>query len=383
MPPGIGEYGVVKVRKSDPDGGLNMRAEPSADASVVLVIPPNGTGLVPIGSDPVTVDGATWLEVGFGSVTGWVSAEFVTPLPSFDEISCGDPASDYALSPGAVPAVPAPVDPMADHVFAMHHIAGPDCQRTIITFGRDFSFDDDFDLALQPSAGVPPDIALASDLGEVRVRLPEAIIASASTATELFRRDNGAADVLFVRPARSSTFGVRAFWDGNRGVRYFYLEHPGRLVIETIEAPTGAGFALGPLFGDEEFPLTMLARSINWEASGPDPEPPITVSGFARPFEATLSIRLRTAPASGAPPGTGTPVNADWFGSRFADPCGSGYAVNTNGWLEAWGEFEFTIQALAPGTYELFIGDFVGELGDEAVGVYHVFTVGGSTSASC
>jgi hypothetical protein len=196
MPSGIGEYGVAKERKNDPDGGLNMRAEPSAGAPVVLVIPPNGTGLV---------------------------------------LTDSDPASDYTLSPGAVPVVPALVDPTADHVFAMHHIASLDCQRTIITFGRDFSFDDDFDLALQPSDGVPPNIALSTDLAEVRVRLPEVIIAGASTASELLRRDNGAADVLFVRSDNSSTFGVRAFWDGNRGVRYFYLERPGRLVIETIE----------------------------------------------------------------------------------------------------------------------------------------------------
>ena len=383
MPPGVGEYGVARVRKGDPDGGLNMRAEPSANAEVVLVIPPNRTGLVATGSDPVIVDDATWIELSVGSSSGWVNSTFVTPLPSFEEISCSDPTSDYSLSPGAVPPVPAPVDPDADHVFAMHHIVGPDCERTIITFGRDFGYDDNFNEVLDPSAGVPPDIALAIDLAVIRVRLPESVIAGASTATELYRSDNGSVDVLFVRPAVRSTFGIRALWDRNRGVRYFYLENPGRLVIETIDAPTGPGLALGPLFGDEEFPFTMISRSVNWDTTGADPVPPITVSGFGRPFEATASIRLRTAPASGAPPGTGTPVTAEWSGSSFAAPCGSSYAVMTNGWLEAWGAYEFTIRALASGTYELFVGDFVGLEGDDAVGVYHVFTVGGSTSASC
>ncbi len=226
MPPGVGEYGVARVRKGDPDGGLNMRAEPSANAEVVLVIPPNRTGLVATGSDPVIVDDATWIELSVGSSSGWVNSTFVTPLPSFEEISCGDPTSDYSLSPGAVPPVPAPVDPDADHVFAMHHIVGPDCERTIITFGRDFGYDDNFNEVLDPSAGVPPDIALAIDLAVIRVRLPESVIAGASTATELYRSDNGSVDVLFVRPAVRSTFGIRALWDRNRGVRYFYLEKP-------------------------------------------------------------------------------------------------------------------------------------------------------------
>ena len=382
LPPGTGEYGVVKVQRSDPDGGLNMRAEPTAAAPVLLVIPPNATGLIPADNDRITADGTTWIELTLDGTSGWVNSNFVTPLPSFDEISCGDPATDYELSPGAVPIVPAPVDLDADHIFGLHHLHGPQCERTEITSGREFSFDADFDGLLEPANGVPADIALANDLATLRVALPGAVIAAASTATQTYRSDNGAADLFFVRPSGASRFGILAFWDRNRGVRYFFLEHPGRLVIDTIDAPTGTALALGPLLSDAPFALTFVSRSINWDANGADPEPPLTVTGYARPFEATTTIRLRTAPPTGDPPGSGAPVNADWSGSTFAGSCGSTYAVMTSDWLEAWGEFAFTIRALSAGAYELFVGDDSADDGEE-VGVYHVFTVGGGTSASC
>lgn len=382
LPEGVGEYGVVKVHRSDPDGGLNMRTEPSAEAPVAKLIPPNATGLVPTDSDGVTVDGATWIEVAFDGTMGWVNANFVTPLPSFDEISCGDPASDYSFAAGAVPPVPAPGDPDADHIFGLHHIDGPQCERTVITFGREFSFDADFDALLQPADGVPGGIALAIDLATIRVALSDAVIAAASTATQTYRSDNGAADLFFVRPSGASRFGILALWDRNRGVRYFFLENPGRLVIDTVDAPTDASLALGPLLSGDPFALTFVTRAVNVDTAGPAPEPPLLVAGYARPFEATTTIRLRTVPAAGDPPGSGTPVNANWSGSTFADPCGSTYAVMTSDWLEAWGEFEFSIQALAPGEYELFVGEDSPEDGSEQ-GVYHVFTVGGSTQASC
>jgi len=375
------EYGVVKVHRNDPDGGLNLRAEASGSAPILAVIPPNATAVQATG-ESTEHDATTWLEVIYDGTIGWADATFLSPLPSFDEISCGDPASDYTLSPGAVPPVPAPVDSDADHVFAVHHSVGPDCERTVITFGRDFSFEADFDLLLEAAEGVPADIALALDLATIRVALPDPVTAAASTATESLRSDNGGADLLFVRPGPASRFGVFAAWDRNRGVRHFYLENPGRLVIDTIEAPTGGGLALGAIVGDNPTALTVVSRAINWDTNGLAPEPPVTVTGFARPFEAVTVVRLRTEPASGAPAGSGDPVTANWSGSTFAAACGSTYAVMTTDYLEAWGQFSFTIEALAPGSYELFVGEDSPADGTEG-GVYHVFTVGGSTAASC
>ena len=212
--------------------------------------------------------------------------------------------------------------------------------------------------------------------------LPPQVIAAASTATESFRRDNDSADLLFVRPGTANRFGILGLWDCNRSVRYFFLENPGRLVIDTIDALTGSGIALGALVSEAPSSHTVLRGSISLDINGPAPTPPIEVAGYARPFEATMSLRLRTPPASGAAPGSGDPVIVDWTGSSFAASCGSQYAVMTTDWVETWGVFNFAITDLAPGTYEIFVGEDSAEDGSE-LGVYHVFTVGGRNSASC
>lgn len=381
--PGEGsQYGVARVHRNDPDGGLNLRAEPNPEAAIVAVIPSGSVSVSTLGTAHQQGDGPIWFGVTYEGSTGWLNASFLVPLPSFDRFSCGDPATDYSSSLGAVSPVPAPEDADADHVYAIHHMIGPNCERTVITFGRDYSIDADFDLALETAEGVPGEVALATGLGAVRVALPPAVIAAASTASESLRRDNGGANFLFVRPSRGAQFGILGLWDRNRAVRYFYLENPGRLVIDTIDAPTGAGIALGALVSEGPFSLTVLPRPINVDANGPPPEPPIEVVAYSRPFEASATIRLRTVPLEGAAPGSGDPVTADWSGSTFADACGSTYGVMTTDYIEAWGELSFTIEVLAPGTYELFVGEDSAQDGRE-LGVYHVFTVGGSSAASC
>lgn len=155
----------MKVHRNDEDGGLNLR-DAAAGASVLAVIPHQATGLVPAGQTSMVGD-AIWAELTYEGNTDWVDLTFLTPIPSFDDFSCGDPAADYSLSPGAVAAVPDPEDAMADHVFAIHHSVGPDCERTVVTFGRDFSFDDDFDLVFEAAHRVPAGIGLATELGAV------------------------------------------------------------------------------------------------------------------------------------------------------------------------------------------------------------------------
>jgi len=374
------QFGVVKVQRNDPDGGLNLRAEPAAIGSQVLaVIPHTATNVIATGQT-IGIDDARWYEVTYEGTTGWVNAVFLTPLPSFDEVWCGDTGTEYTFG-GGVPQGPSVIDHDADSVFSLHQYEGPDCQRTVITFGRDFNYDDALAGALQTAGGVPENVAVGFDLASVVVTLPETVIGATVTASESFRRDNGLADLLFVRPTGDPGFGVVALWDRNRGARVFALESPGRLVIDTIDAPTGGGLDLAPITADDLSAPTVLRRPINPDVFGPAPDLPITVSGWARPFEATVAIELRTR-GPGASIGTGEPVNADWSGSTFAASCGSQYAVMTTDWMEAWGAFSFTIEALAPGSYELFVGEFSAEDG-RPVGVYHRFTVGGSSAASC
>ena len=88
-------------------------------------------------------------------------------------------------------------------------------------------------------------------------------------------------------------------------------------------------------------------------------------------------VRILRAP--GALLGSGALAPADWSGTLGGAPVAysgeSSVIFDTTDWTEVWGWFEFTIDQLAAGDYELFIGDLNGEDGSES-GVYEPFTVG-------
>jgi len=369
-------FAVMKVRQNDSDGGLNLRSEPNAGSETLAVIPFNASDLVSTGQMSSPGDVSLWFEMTYDGVTGWANGVFLVPVPSFEELACDPADTDFTFG-GELPPPEGDSDPAADHVLAMHQYEGGGCQRTVITFGRDFDFDADLAGALLPAIEVPEGLAVTVDLASFEVSLPDSVIAAATTATESFQLEEGLADLLFFRRA-TFEFGVAALFEANRGARVTTRSNPGQLVIDTIDAPTGSGLNLAPLSGG----LTVLRHPINVDANGPSPEPPIVVSGFARPFEASGVAVLRTVPLEGDPPGSGDPVTADWSGGVLGDTCDSQYGFMTTDYIEAWGSFEFTIEALAPGAYELFVGEFSAQDGSEQ-GVYHLFTVGGSTAASC
>ena len=85
---------VVDVAVDDPDGGLNVRAEPGVDAEIIAVIPPGE--MVGAGGSCTVVGDAQWwqIEGGPDPIAGWVSANYLTPhvvaecptgTPDFDE----------------------------------------------------------------------------------------------------------------------------------------------------------------------------------------------------------------------------------------------------------------------------------------------------------
>lgn len=66
-------YRVVNVQNDDV---LNVRSEPSGDASLVGRIPPNGAGVQITGAN-VQVDGAVWVRIQYGEMKGWVNRQFL------------------------------------------------------------------------------------------------------------------------------------------------------------------------------------------------------------------------------------------------------------------------------------------------------------------
>jgi hypothetical protein len=161
---------------------------------------------------------------------------------------------------------------------------------------------------------------------------------------------------------------MRFFFDANRRAAFRFLTNPARIVIDVKTAPTGTGLDVAARRGG---PAVVLP--IQEDVNGPGVATPIRVAGWARPFEANGVAILR---AVGATPGAGDPVEATFSGTEYAGTqVASTYPYLTTDWTEAWGAFSFTIDDLAAGSYELFVGDLSMEDGSEQ-GVYQVFTVG-------
>ena len=161
----------------------------------------------------------------------------------------------------------------------------------------------------------------------------------------------------------------RAFFDANRRAAIQILDTPARVIIDVRSAPTGTGLDVAAKRGD-----LAVVMPIQVDRSGPGVGLPIEVSGWGRPFEAQGVAILRKAAGSA---GLGELVEATFSGTDFfGTQTTSTYPYATADYTEAWGAFAFTIEDLAAGTYELFVGDYNQETG-EPVGAYQTFTVAG------
>jgi len=386
LPPVIaGELGVALVDKSDPDW-LMVQPTPAVSVTPLATAPPNGVGLFATSQAATDGDGATWYEVDYplaGVTGGWVPAEFVVPVPSFGDVPCSTDPADYGVDAGSItpatPPAPVPGGPVATVVYALHHMSDPNCERTVVTFGTDlgggtYGTADNLPPlggASTPLPGAFPGLLSLDFTTDVPMALPSAL--------ELWAwhtPGNGVVNAFVTRHnAGSPTISLDLQFANNRAVHVYWVTSPLQLVIDTVDAPTGTGLDLQALVAD----LAAIDHPINWDLNGPSPVPPIKVTGWARPFEATLQVRLRQAPAPGALLGSGALAPADWSGTLGGAPVAysgeSSVIFDTTDWTEVWGWFEFTIDQLAAGDYELFIGDLNGEDGSES-GVYEPFTVG-------
>jgi hypothetical protein len=161
----------------------------------------------------------------------------------------------------------------------------------------------------------------------------------------------------------------RIFFDSNRRAAINWMENPARVIIDTRTAPTGTGLDVAA----KRAGLTVV-MPIQSDLNGPGVTPPIEVTGWGRPFESQGVAILRRAADQ---PASGDLVEATFSGTDYiGTQTASTYPYSTADYLEAWGAFSFTIDDLAPGAYELFVGDFDQESGDP-VGVYQTFTVAG------
>ncbi|MFQ5947803.1 MAG: SH3 domain-containing protein, partial [Acidimicrobiia bacterium] len=160
------DIGTLEVVGVEPDDVLNVRSGPGTQNDVIGAFPHNYSGVVTTGTGATSPDGAQWWEVEFfDDIIGWVNSAFLEPVAPtsapFSAYPCGTAPEDYVFS-GVVATSPAsPSD--ADHVFSIDHSSHPDCERTVITLGSDYDFDDDFADTLSPTDRVSGGIAVRND----------------------------------------------------------------------------------------------------------------------------------------------------------------------------------------------------------------------------
>lgn len=382
--PGYDEFGVAHVYKTDADGGLLIQPSGAAGNTPLGVALPNASGLFPTGNTSLGTGNATWYEVTHLGVTGYVHEAYLVELPSFAAYPCAtDPGAYVSGSPLPALAAPTPVagGTTADHVYSLNHMSSAACERTVITFGFDPTGGASFDLLdgdpaeNLPVGGIIDAIQEGAFPGLWNVRFTGSMTKAAQSALEVFASDNGVVDAFVVRDDPfTGAASIDLKFSQNRAARAYWVSNPLRLVIDTVPAPTGNGMDIAAVMGMSMATPTRLINlehPIDWDVMAPGVQAPITVRGWSRPFEAQLGVTLRTAPLAAGAPGSGTLATADVtydLGGVTSQSGISMFGVQTTDYIDMWGRFEFTIDAIAPGDYELEFDDYGSSL-------YHQFTV--------
>jgi hypothetical protein len=361
-------YRVVGVASGDV---LNVRQRPGASHPIVGTLPPDG--FVRLSSWPSMVDGTLWYGVMLDDGTqGFVNGAFLAPpvawATGFDALACDDRDESYTIGPGRGPAPEGTSN--AAYVLDVLSSREGDCERYVIVLGGTASNAEVLTEGTvhHPAAEWPAGVGWSVAGSIVAVELPG--VTAATPWAQTIEADGSFALATRDDPSSGGAgpITMRFFFDSNRRASFRFLANPARIAIDVKQSPTGTGLDVAARRGG-----TAVVLPIQADLNGPGVRTPITVSGWARPFEASGVAVLRTV---GTTPGSGTPVEATFTGTDFAGTVtDTSYPYMTTDWTEAWGAFRFTIEDLAPGTYELFVGELSMEDGAEQ-GVYQVFTVG-------
>jgi hypothetical protein len=334
--------GLVEADTADPF--LNVRLEPDAGAGLLAKLPATYTGLVATGRAETAPDGGDWLEVELRhpvAVTtvdrdrgrppaGWVNAAFVEPLRgglavTVDEVPpCAGGFDPIDTGPGIGPG----------YLYALESgLVEPGCLRVVLTFAEGQTPFEWLGLSdrVGPADGLPDLFtAMSGGLG-ARVelgRVDGAWPGATDTGDGIYaaRSSDRSIDLVTAR----AVDGVTLTGLPERGIAVIDLEFGAGTT-----PPAGAGVV-----------LTQPVRA----GSGT-----IEVVGLARPFEATLGVRIEDD--------GGRPVEAVYSGSDFLGTVATDeYGVGTTDWVEAWGHFAVRAEGLPAGDYTLVLdGEGAGE----------------------
>lgn len=343
--------GPVEVLAAPGPGGERV-AEMSASDTVTL------TG------EAATVSGTTYYEIETGGRTGWVDGSRLEPpvawTSDLDAVPCGPDGSANDGGGEVLPAAPgASGSKAAGHVLETIALDMGDCDRIVIVLGEGAGVDERGRWAGVPASSVPEGVTVSAAGSVVSILVPNAEVRPLASTTDL-----GARFSIASRAAEGTM--LRLFSDSAQIVGTQLLVDPARIVIDLRPDPGGADLELAALTGGE-----FVVLPIQTDPSGTGVDTPVTVFGWGRPNEATGVAELRHASDQA---GSGPPVEATFSSAASGTQATSRYVFATTDWV-LWGEFSLTIDALAPGDYELFIGEQTPSDGNP--GVYLKFTVSG------
>ena len=358
---------MVAADRNDPF--LNVRLTSDANGELLAKLPPNYRGLRATGVSVVTSDGGNWIEVelldpvGISSLDrntgrpplGWVNEAFVEALPAHlvDDATLGLPceagASAVSGTAGAATS--------AHHVYSLESSVGFDCLRLVIGFGAGATSPTWWELA--ESGDLPGGAGLSS-------QLPQIWVTQSGGMGAVIDLGNVASAWSSATDTNNEAFVVR---QDDNGLELYVPRANGDVDV----IPTGKGGLLvidvaldpEPTLAPQSLVMVGVADAM---LVGPGS---VTVSGIARPFEATLDVRIENR--------TGDTISAVYSGSTFLGTVeASEYGVNTNDWLEAWGQFSVQAEGLAPGQYTLVLSGDGGSDAPDALRIPFAITESGS-----
>lgn len=307
----------------DQDDVLNGRFSPGVGSNINAEIDP-AYGTVRVkGVEEESEDGGVWTSVTYspdtqlvfepfaGPAYGWVNSAFLAPISGWlppggacDLTSgIGDLAGDDAST--------------ADEIYDVTAIDLGDCVRIVVTFAESASGD-------HLGVVLPPIAAAAIDQARLRISAPVDTVLR--HATDLFAEDY--AGLVASRPGNGLWIDIAL--PGAASVRG--LAETGQLVVDLekgdvseIFVRDGTIVALPPI----ETPSSFI------------------FVGYARPFEATMSVHVGEWQGDAVFPESilGPSVILD------------GAALMTTGWLDAWGIYEFRVEGLQSGQYQVIVAD--------------------------
>lgn len=310
----VGDEMVFRVIDVASDDTLNARAGAGTDNDVTFEFAPDATGVVRTESAPELVGTAEWVEV-YGPISGtrgWVNHAFLEPIDVLDGRPCV--FDDGQASANAYTNTDGGADSTAAVSTAMDTFRFGSCIRTVIEFSDGFS-------PSNPVTVLPNDITISSGAfdGLSIIDLGPSIIA-AEAADERFIEDGISQSIYIHRVEGGNLTGL--IYGPSSNIEVAFDNSNGRIIIDV--ADIGAATGVQPLLEESGVVVTDVF-------SGPDG---VTISGLARPFEATLGVEVLY---------DGNPIDVDWTSGAVNSGTASNNGVMTTDWSSAWGAFDFTI----------------------------------------